>query len=101
MKKTLILSTIAFVVSCSKPASTYKVGDNVHTTEQTVGTVTEEDFDEMLSISNAKDGVAFGQMITDGKMYIVPEGTVLNVEEIKVGRIKAQYNDKSLWFNAA
>lgn len=100
MRKTIyVFSALAFM-SCSNSGS-FKVGDNIKTKEQTVGTVTESGFDEMISISNAKDGVAFGDMILEGRMFIVPENTTLNVEEIKVGRIKAQYGDKSLWFNSA
>ncbi|ADZ11378.1 hypothetical protein PG592_08675 [Riemerella anatipestifer] len=106
MKKALLFFALSLLIlgafiSCGKKSEFFKVGDDVHTTQETVGTITESDFDEMLRISNAKDGNAFGQMIMDGKMFIVPKNSTLNVEEIKIGRIKAQYQEKSLWFNSS
>lgn len=89
--------------SCSK-SKMYKPGDLLKTTEQTVGTVTESDFDEMISLSSAKDATGFSDMILTGKMFVIESGTQCRVLETSVGKIKCDLmiagEDRKLWINS-
>ena len=99
----LILLTSFALFNCSK-ANTYKVGDTLKTSEQTVGTISEPDFDEMIRISNAKDASAFSNMIISGRMLVIESGTPCKVIETNIGKVKCNVSiagiDHKLWINS-
>lgn len=71
--------------------------------EQTVGTITEAEFDKMIEISNKKDSYAFGQMIMEGKMFVINSNTHFKVIEGKFGKSKCKVKingiERELWIN--
>ncbi|MFJ1411740.1 hypothetical protein [Capnocytophaga canimorsus] len=98
MKRVIFLMFLMLgMVGCSdSPKSGYLK-------KETVGTLTESDFDRMIEISNRKDANAFGQMIMEGKMFVIKPNTRFDVIEGKFGKSKCKVSvngiERELWLN--
>lgn len=72
--------------SCGSDAQSIKIGNRAITTQQCLSAISLEDFDTLNKVSSRKDEPMLKEMIARKVVYIIPNGTVGIVREVKFGK---------------
>lgn len=97
----LIALLIALLMSCNGSSSGIKPGSTVFVTEQCIGAINEDSFDEMTKYCGRKDEVGLEIMEGKGLIKILEKGESGVVTDMGFGKIKIRLEDRSEYWCAS
>ena len=96
MKKMLLLLFATLLISCSSGG--FKNGQTVYVSEQCIGAINEDSYDEMTKLCNRRDALGLEQMESNGLIKILNTGTKGVVVDQAFGMVRIRlYNGYEYW----